>query len=346
VASDTLMQMARWFGYRPGYEDICRLYLPQISLDHYEEVDEATEELRLEVKRMERLRLTPADFGLKVRQSQLAIRITAANKMRTATALTIAQDYGARHVEGHALVNSAEVNERNKAAVTVLLAAIGEHEEVPGALLWRDVPAAAIIDVLRAFEFSPVHPDLALISDTSLLLDYVSDRARGELAVWDVAIPQLRSGDPIEIAGVRVRPRQRRAGSVKDGTYRVNDQKNRVADKPDVSIGMTEEENKRAAEIRKSEGIGAERAACAARSHPLLLLHVFNAQLATDSESDAPLEISDPVVTLSVALPGSTMPARSRVYQVNAVYRRQLELFAAEQEDDDGELINGDDDAR
>jgi hypothetical protein len=23
---DTLMQMGRWFGYRPGYIDLCRLY--------------------------------------------------------------------------------------------------------------------------------------------------------------------------------------------------------------------------------------------------------------------------------------------------------------------------------
>jgi hypothetical protein len=23
---DTLMQMGRWFGYRPGYLDLCRLY--------------------------------------------------------------------------------------------------------------------------------------------------------------------------------------------------------------------------------------------------------------------------------------------------------------------------------
>ena len=39
AASDTLMQMARWFGYRPDYEDICRVYLPESSLDHYEYIE-------------------------------------------------------------------------------------------------------------------------------------------------------------------------------------------------------------------------------------------------------------------------------------------------------------------
>lgn len=349
AASDTLMQMARWFGYRPGYEEVCRLYLPRVSFDHYEDVDDATEELRREIKRMERLRMTPADFGLKVRQSQLAIRVTAANKMRSATAITIAQDYGARHVEGHALVNSAEVNARNEQAAASLLATLGRAEDVPGGLLWRDVPAGPVIELLRAYECSPVQTDLSRISDTSLLVDYLVDRIRGEFAVWDVAIPQLRSGDTTRVAGVDVRLRQRGVGRVDKGTYRVNGQKNRVADKPDVTIGTTAEEQSVAAAIFDAGEMGRERAACAARSRPLLLLHMFNAALSTETESDAELEITTPVVTLSVALPGSSQPARTRVYQVNAVYRRQLELFAADEEaeqDDDGELINGYDDAR
>ena len=89
------MQMGRWFGYRPGYEEYCRLYLPQMSFDHYEFVDDATEELRSEINRMQAARRTPRDFGLKVRQSPLAIRVTAANKMRTAEQVKIAQDYSA-----------------------------------------------------------------------------------------------------------------------------------------------------------------------------------------------------------------------------------------------------------
>ena len=26
---DTLLQMGRWFGYRPGYEDLCRVWMPE-----------------------------------------------------------------------------------------------------------------------------------------------------------------------------------------------------------------------------------------------------------------------------------------------------------------------------
>lgn len=30
---DTLLQMCRWFGYRPRYEDLCRVYLTQENID-------------------------------------------------------------------------------------------------------------------------------------------------------------------------------------------------------------------------------------------------------------------------------------------------------------------------
>lgn len=78
---DTLLQMGRWFGYRPGYEDLCRLYTTPAVEDAYVEVTAATDELRREVEEMATLGLTPRQFGLKVRSSSLGLMVTAANKM-------------------------------------------------------------------------------------------------------------------------------------------------------------------------------------------------------------------------------------------------------------------------
>ena len=83
-AYDTLMQMARWFGYRGGYEDLCKLYLPQKSIDHYEKTSEAIEELRQTLQEMNDKKQTPKEYGLKVRESPRGIKITANNKMRSA----------------------------------------------------------------------------------------------------------------------------------------------------------------------------------------------------------------------------------------------------------------------
>ena len=51
---DTLLQMCRWFGYRPGYEDLCRVYLTQENVDRFDAVLDAVEDLKLQFAEMDR----------------------------------------------------------------------------------------------------------------------------------------------------------------------------------------------------------------------------------------------------------------------------------------------------
>jgi hypothetical protein len=46
---DTLMQMGRWFGYRPGYLDLCRLYTPKQMTEWFSHIAQASDELRRRV---------------------------------------------------------------------------------------------------------------------------------------------------------------------------------------------------------------------------------------------------------------------------------------------------------
>ena len=84
MAYDTLTQMCRWFGYRDGYEDVCRLYLLRESWEHYCEVSNSIRELDDELKTMKLVGGTPSQFGLKVQTSDTALMITAKNKLGTA----------------------------------------------------------------------------------------------------------------------------------------------------------------------------------------------------------------------------------------------------------------------
>lgn len=84
---DTLMQMGRWFGYRDGYLDLCRLYTTSDLRNWFSHVAFAEEELKREFDNMadERsltgARSTPADYGLRVRQHPDGMMVTALNKM-------------------------------------------------------------------------------------------------------------------------------------------------------------------------------------------------------------------------------------------------------------------------
>ena len=80
---DTLMQMGRWFGYRMGYEDLCRLYTTEDVIKWFFHISVATEELRNTFRIMAQQSATPLEFGLKVRTNPNLI-ITSKTKMRSA----------------------------------------------------------------------------------------------------------------------------------------------------------------------------------------------------------------------------------------------------------------------
>jgi hypothetical protein len=341
VASDTLMQMARWFGYRPSYEDLCRVYLPASSLDHYAYIHEAIEELRSEVRRMKLIGLTPEDFGLRVRQSPSAIRITAANKMRTATELTLAQDYSCRHIEGHSLINDNDVNTNNLKSVREFVKQLdaggGKFDPLPKTEFWTDVDGAKIYALLKTFRFAEAHPDLGRIStDASLMQDYVSDRLNADLAKWDVAIPHPSDGkkNPDVLPGHSFPLRNRKAGEIEKTVYRINGSKNRIADPDDAQLGLSGVQLNAAEKEKKEEdGYKGDRAYCAQRKKPLLIVHLFN----NDHQATG-LNIKDPIVSLSLCLPETRVVAKARSYQVNRVYQKQMEDLYSEPDDDEGML--------
>jgi hypothetical protein len=157
---DTLLQMGRWFGYRPGYEDLCRLYTTSALKDAYVEVTAATDELRREVEEMAALDLTPREFGLKVRASSLGLAVTAANKMRQST--TVLLSYSGEGPETVIFKIADRALERNFNAMEALVRHLnGVTEPLTskvqnGSVRWGGVPAEAIIDFLTAYETDPM----------------------------------------------------------------------------------------------------------------------------------------------------------------------------------------------
>ena len=85
---DTLMQMGRWFGYRPGYIDVCRLYTTEELIEWFGHIADASEELREEFDAMAESGATPKDYGLRV-QSHPVLLVTSPLKMRTAKNLQL-----------------------------------------------------------------------------------------------------------------------------------------------------------------------------------------------------------------------------------------------------------------
>ncbi|UZJ44239.1 endonuclease [Marinimicrobium sp. C6131] len=114
---DTLMQMGRWFGYRPGFEDLCRVYLSEDSINWYSHIAEASEELREQIKRMRRDGMSPRQFGLYVQSHPDRLLITAANKMRTGEEVVFNQNLTGSIKESTRLPVDSKVNAHNEALI-------------------------------------------------------------------------------------------------------------------------------------------------------------------------------------------------------------------------------------
>jgi hypothetical protein len=74
--SDTLLQMGRWFGYRPGYVDCCKLFTTEDAIEKYNQTTKCIEELEHEFKRMSRRSSSPEKFVLRVKKHPGVLKIT------------------------------------------------------------------------------------------------------------------------------------------------------------------------------------------------------------------------------------------------------------------------------
>lgn len=84
--ADTLMQMARWFGYRKGYELLQRIWLTQQSVIKFKALAKIDTDLKSEVKLFMERGISPSDFGPRIRNTPEISKflITAKNKSQSA----------------------------------------------------------------------------------------------------------------------------------------------------------------------------------------------------------------------------------------------------------------------
>jgi hypothetical protein len=180
---DTLLQMGRWFGYRPGYVDLCRLYTTEDLVGWYEHIAVANEELRREFTFMELSRQTPEEYGLKVRTHPDGLSITAANKIRHGRKMQVS--FSGHLSQTTVFHKDAKIHEGNFKAVDGWLRSLPNPVSEKKGVIWKDVAPTQINKFLKGYTSHPMcrkaEPDL-LIKYIEKLQDY------GELNNWTVAL--------------------------------------------------------------------------------------------------------------------------------------------------------------
>ena len=245
---DTLLQMGRWFGYRPGYVDLCRLYTTDELREFYSHITMVTDELRQEFDLMADRGMTPSEFGLRVRSHPAGLVITAANKMRNGMPMTVS--YSGDISETITFDRDPDVNRRNHERYSRFLASLDSPARLEASnRIWREVPGEEVADLLMDIS---VHPGSRKVRGNYLARYIRSQIHIGGLVSWTVALISNQVGEySIELGGCEVYPLRRArhpVDSVDRGTvYRIR----RLVNPADEKIDLTEDQEEQALHLTR-----------------------------------------------------------------------------------------------
>ena len=179
-AQDTLLQMGRWFGYRAGYLDLCRIYTTSGINDDLTFTTEAQTELFDTFTFMEENTLTPRKFGLKIANSRGSLQVTGYGKRRSGAPIQVDftrfYQYGKwmrlEHIDHNAKTLKKLVYNLKDEKIEGGI--IPDHQDgfISKKTLSRykifDVPIDRMLDFLDEYELNTIDNQRAFITDTTL----------------------------------------------------------------------------------------------------------------------------------------------------------------------------------
>ena len=235
---DTLLQMCRWFGYRPQYQDLCRIYLTQESIDRFDAVLDAIEDMKTQFSEMKRRDKKPKDFGLMIRESPETLNttmlITSRNKMRGTEVIEYRLNYGGVYADTSKLSRDIAVNNHNLSRVEQFLKRI-KIECIRDRFMASEVSKFDVADLIRGLKIPYVNKKF----DTEGLSEYIENSDL--FPYWDVAIA---TGDAKKlhncfgVYGVTAAARSFHINGVNDPYIRIGGTNNRVLDPGIFDCGL------------------------------------------------------------------------------------------------------------
>ncbi|MES2448606.1 MAG: Z1 domain-containing protein [Bacteroidota bacterium] len=201
---DTLMQMGRWFGYRGGYADLCRLFTSRELNEWFCHITQASEELREEFDYMSDVTgSTPEQYALKVRTHPGVLQISSTNKMRSA--ITVQISWAGRLVESYEFKKDISVIDNNLRNTQKFISRLPANFVTKlNSFVWYDIPAAQVISF---FEGIKSVENLKKAEPKKLIQFITSQLRNGELTDWRIALmfkPNAKNYSHFDVNGNNV----------------------------------------------------------------------------------------------------------------------------------------------
>lgn len=347
VAYDTLLQMCRWFGYRFGYEDLCKVYMTQESIDAFEAVYEAVTNLKTQFRQMAALKKKPRDFGLMVKESpdtlDTTLLVTSRNKMYSTKQVYCTLNYSGFAVDTSKIFRDKDKNIHNFNMVQNLfenIVADGCNITYGKRIFVNNVNCKYIADFINKIKV----PFENTKFDQDSIVAYITSTDNQFLA-WDVVVASGESHDKFELFPGKSVNAVQRSSEKTDLLFRISGNKNRLFEPSIFSSGLNEkiiEEVKHYVIEEVKQGRRKSQTPIAAdylnvRVNPLLV--IYPVSLSTCEEEFEVSKYKNVILGFAVGFPGKNggvlIKYRANKIKIDELYNRFVEIDDEEDDDND-----------
>lgn len=189
--ADTLMQMARWFGYRKGYELLQRIWMSRSAQEKFELLEKIDEKLKTVFEDYMAKGRSPKQFGPKITTTATIARFLLTSKNKSQNAVECDYDFSGDSYETTKFEDDSYLG-HNIDIVNELLANIGtakKSEATDSAYIWRDVDFALLRELFFAAGKYHIYECSSLYSDIPVFLEWMNLMNQEKRYLhWNVAI--------------------------------------------------------------------------------------------------------------------------------------------------------------
>ncbi|YCK80835.1 Z1 domain-containing protein [Arthrobacter sp. D3-18] len=202
---DSALQMGRWFGYRPGYADLPRVWTTAALASNFEFLSRVEASIREDINRYAEKGITPSKLAVRL---LLHPKMQATAKLKMQYAVPVTSSFSeSRPQTIHFEHKNYEIVNRNLDVARALLENVGLTAEFSGQLhsgtkVLRGVDAKEVIRFLDRYSF---HADSEMAG--GYVAEYVKRQVDfGGLRKWNIAIVGNKNASnnsvkPVEIGG-------------------------------------------------------------------------------------------------------------------------------------------------
>ena len=365
---DVLMQMGRWFGYRTGYEDLFQIWTSRTSALWYAEVAQASQELKDDIRDMFDQRLTPKDFGIKVRDNCDELQITASNKMRNASSIQMQYSFYGNIYDTPYITYNVGHNKHNLSLVSKLASSLKyggfdfkyadfrkEDKDVydysdGSSRYYSDVPKYIIKNFIEQIRCSMANPRF----ETKNICDFLEDENNVGLDKWDVVFSGGESSMRYNFEGIEM------INCLNRAIYDNNKNVVQISARRRVLTGGSEGKftlskdsislaEKRCRDLWERNGENSKGRNIPVRAYfehlpnrkPVMVIMLIEPNKPTEKEEERLTRFrnelgDDCIVAFAIGCPGIMESGKAVKYKVNKVYQ-QLNIEGEEPEEDEDE---------